>query len=471
MLLLRRIIFYCLVVLYFIVCPVLLLFALGYTINPLTREVEQTGLIHLSTIPAGASVYLEHSRFVQKTPTNINELHPGQYHVTLDLPGYRTWGKQVAVSPGKATAFDKILLIPKDLSPSIFMAGTFRQLRPLTGTDFILTAQDVNLGSFQLHNWKTNKHFPLADHSSAWYGFPVLSVFHEDDSKVFILYGGGLWERKYLFVDMKGDVPVISDITKLFSKDPLLIKWDPASSNDLFPVYANYIDRIDVGTSAFYPRYLEDVKGCGFHNNKIFLVSNENVFTKYDHEKTKPESFLENKRMDTSALGKNVFFNIMIYPDDLVFLQGEDGRLITNSAPYQLMDKGVLGIKYHERSKSLLVWTAGAVFSAKFVAGQSGIKEWKFRQVYQGGEDIKQCFWALDASYVIVNDNDKIYVFETEPVSGFHGEALVSVKKGSLIFYSNETGCVYFLDEAGQFRKIQLIPKENIVEQLLNKDE
>jgi hypothetical protein len=85
MLTFRRVVFYTLFVIYIVLCPLLLLYASGYTIDPLTREVERTGLVHLATVPSGAHIYLEQSRFLKKTPATLDKLRPGEYRVMLDI--------------------------------------------------------------------------------------------------------------------------------------------------------------------------------------------------------------------------------------------------------------------------------------------------------------------------------------------------------------------------------------------------
>ena len=472
MLLLRRIVFYTFLGIYLVLCPLLLLYASGYIIDPLTREVERTGLIYLSTVPSGARIYLEQSRFVHRTPATLDKLRPGEYRVMLALPGYRLWSETVSVTPGKATVFDKVLLIPKELHPQTLLPGSFKQITPLPGTDLLLVARGTDLDSFQLYNIKNDKKEPLIDPASSRRGFPVLSVFHEDDGRAMVIYGGGLWERKYLFVNFKGDEPVITDITRLFSKDPLLIKWDPLDTNQLFAVYANSIDRIDVAQSALYPKDIEDIKGCGFHNNRVFVMTADGRFLKYARDPAKSESFLDKGHFDPEILRKNVFYHIDVPDENFVFLLGEDGRLLSNNAPYMLANGGVTGMKFHERAKALMYWTASDIAVARLSEEEGAdVKTLKMTTVFRGGQDIRQCFWALDASHVVCNDNDKIWLIEFTPQGTAHSEFMTSIRKGSSIFYSNETGCVYFLDEQGQFQKIQLLPKENVVQQFLNKGE
>ena len=472
MLIFRRIVFYLFLVIFVVLCPLLLLYASGYIIDPLTREVERTGLIYLSTVPSDARIYLEQSRFVNRTPATLDKLRPGKYRVMLDLPGYRTWSESVSVAPGKATVFDKVLLIPRDFQAKVMVPGIFKQLIPLPGTDLLLLARGTDLDTFQIYNIKNDKAQPLVDPKSLPHAFPVLAVFHEDDGRSMVIYGGGLWERKYLFVNFKGDAPVVTDITRLFSKDPLLIKWDPQDPNQIFAVYANSMDRIDVAKSAVYPKDIDGIKGCGFRNGRVYVMTGDDLFLKYNHDREKPEPFLEAGNFDPVVLKKNVFYQIAVPDENFLFLLGEDGRLLSNNPPFTLAVGGVSGMKFYERGKALMYWTSSTITVARFSEEEGqDVKGLRLTPVFNGGEDIRQCFWVLDASHVVFNDNDNVSLMEFEPQGVGHREFIVAVKKGSSIFFSNETGCVYFLNEEGRSQKIRIVPQENVVQQFLNKGE
>ena len=212
------------------------------------------------------------------------------------------------------------------------------------------------------------------------------------------------------------------------------------------------------------------VKGCGFHNNRVYLMTADNHFLKYAHDKSKADPFLDESRFDPTVLKKNVFYHIAVPDENFVFLLGEDGRLLSNNPPYEIESSGVAGMKLSERTKSLMYWTSSQITVAQ-LAEEVDVKALTMTKVFRGGQDIRQCFWALDASHIVCNDSDKVFLVEFEPLGVERSEFITSVKKGSSVFYTNETGCLYFIDEQGRFQKIQLLPKENVVQQFLNKGE
>lgn len=455
MLIARRIIFSILVFAYLLICPLLLLYASGYSIDPFTREVKQMGLLRVESSPSGAIIYLEQSRFVRRTPATIDKLLPGKYKVTLRYPGYRSWVHTIDVKAGKAAVFDHIILLPDVLPQETVLPGTFEKLVPLIGTEHLLLAKDSTLKGLQLYNLKNGKTLPISTKDVS----PVLSVFHEEGSRIFVIHAGVLRKRKYLYVDIRNDKVELTDITKLFAQDPLLIQWDQSNPEVLFAVYADHIDRMDVLSKAVYPRYVENVKGSGFKHHKMFFMKEDNTFVRYSLDKTKADPFLEDVHFDPDVLEKNVFYD-MTFPDDgYVLLSGEDGRLLTNYLPYQIAEKGIIGMEFNSRFSALLFWSRNNVGTASFLKDEERvIKSLDIRSVHRG-DDIRQCSWGSDVQHVFCSDNDKIFFLEIEPEGREHSEFVATIKKGTSVSFGSETGNVYFIDESGSFRRTRIVSK------------
>ena len=84
--LLRRTLFYTGVVLYLVSCPLTVLYALGYLVEPgADQRLVKTGLVAISTVPSGASVHIGKSRYTRITPTLLRDLLPGSYPIRLNF--------------------------------------------------------------------------------------------------------------------------------------------------------------------------------------------------------------------------------------------------------------------------------------------------------------------------------------------------------------------------------------------------
>lgn len=86
--------------------------AKGYTFSPQMGKIVGTGIISVTSLPDGASVYLD-DHLTTATNTTISSLTPKTYQVKIIKEGFIPWQKQVVVKEGlvsevKATLFPAI---------------------------------------------------------------------------------------------------------------------------------------------------------------------------------------------------------------------------------------------------------------------------------------------------------------------------------------------------------------------------
>ena len=83
---LRKIIFYIFALIYLVVAPLTILYALGYIFSPTQQTLVATGLISLSSEPPQAQVWLNGELLKEKTPVILRNLKPGPYTLRMGLP-------------------------------------------------------------------------------------------------------------------------------------------------------------------------------------------------------------------------------------------------------------------------------------------------------------------------------------------------------------------------------------------------
>lgn len=81
----------------------------GYTFSPQQGKVVGTGLISVTSVPDGASVYVD-NHLTTATNTTISQLQPKTYSIKIVKEGFIPWEKQIEVKEGlvseiKATLF------------------------------------------------------------------------------------------------------------------------------------------------------------------------------------------------------------------------------------------------------------------------------------------------------------------------------------------------------------------------------
>ena len=166
MLRLRKTLFYLFTVIYCLVCPLIILYALGYIFEPgAGRGLTKTGLIHLATLPEGATIRLEHKRFTEKTPASIAGLLPGDYRVEIFLKGHRPWTRTISVGAEKAAHFEKILLLPNVWKTELLSPDEFADLI-FAGDDRFLFLSKGPYRDLLLYDLRKNKFSSMAAEDS-----------------------------------------------------------------------------------------------------------------------------------------------------------------------------------------------------------------------------------------------------------------------------------------------------------------
>ncbi len=105
---LRKLFFWFFAVLYLTVCPLTVLYALGYWVMPGTGQgIVKTGLLYVSSAPPEASVYLGNQRYTKKTPTILRDLLPGEYQVKLALKHYKPWKRILPIEAERRPSWNE----------------------------------------------------------------------------------------------------------------------------------------------------------------------------------------------------------------------------------------------------------------------------------------------------------------------------------------------------------------------------
>lgn len=108
----RAIAFYAALAVFFTLLPIVLSYALGYKIDYKKFKIYKTGIIYVSSQPAGASVYVNGKLHGDLTPMRVEEVRPGTYKVEVRREGFYPWEREMHVEPNMVTKADRIILFP-----------------------------------------------------------------------------------------------------------------------------------------------------------------------------------------------------------------------------------------------------------------------------------------------------------------------------------------------------------------------
>lgn len=124
----RRIIFICFVLFFFVSAAVLLIYANGYRYNIGKKGIEKTGQLLVESEPKGAQILLDGSPALRQwshesltTPTTVPYLFAGEYRLGVSRQGFHDWNGMVTVYPGRTTIKNDIFLLRN--APPILMSA------------------------------------------------------------------------------------------------------------------------------------------------------------------------------------------------------------------------------------------------------------------------------------------------------------------------------------------------------------
>ena len=140
-LVIRRVIFVVFLLIFFLISPLVILYAAGYKFSKSGLNFQKTGMFILDSKPKGAKIYLNgklQQTFLKKllsspdsfitTPAKIKNLLPAEYNLTLAAAGYWPWQKKLKIESGASTYAEDIYLFKKEL-PISLVSGEIKKIQ------------------------------------------------------------------------------------------------------------------------------------------------------------------------------------------------------------------------------------------------------------------------------------------------------------------------------------------------------
>lgn len=465
-----------------------ILYALGYLVKPGTeRGIVKTGLIYISTVPSGASVYIGDKRFTERTPTLLRDLLPGTYPIRMSLKNHRGWFQNVPVEAEKATVLEKILFVPSELKRKELSAEVFEKLIPLEKSNFFLLAAGSRPADFFVFDWKQEKIRPLLDKNQPFLDGKVLSLNFVPGSPRLLMMVHVRGGEKYLWMEVGEKETAVEDLSVCFQEEPVRVEWDPRERNRLFALYDTYVNRVDVSTRKVMPHFLDSVRGFGLFRGDLYALQGDLIFERLDVEGNSKEILLNDRGLGRSLFGEKGFFQINVLTKESILFRGPGGELLANRLPYRFLEEGTQGVQFHQGRERVLAWRDGAIGILDFL--KLGKTEDVFEKgpvlswVFKHGKRIEQAFWVYDGSHILFRDENRIFLLEFETHGKPHLYPLLEVKRKSDVFYAEalfpfdqitgtggslsvqgRSGKLYYLDaQSEKLCSVEILPKQEIL--------
>jgi hypothetical protein len=121
---LRRVTYLSFFVLFFILTPLFIMYAVGYRYNFDINTIEKNGAFYIKSYPRGAEIYIDNIKTRHKTPHQLTNIQPGNHDVLIQKDGYLDWHKQLSVYSGETTFAEDIVLFLTDIQKTSFGRGS-----------------------------------------------------------------------------------------------------------------------------------------------------------------------------------------------------------------------------------------------------------------------------------------------------------------------------------------------------------
>lgn len=287
----RRILSIIFIILFLVMTPAIMLYAAGYRLGNNGLSIQKTGMFIIDSRPKGAKIYIDGElqktwpNSIITTPAKIKNLLPKEYELKLELDGYWSWQKKLAVKPGASTFAENIYLFKNDLPVQILPADIESiRLWPSKNQSIILSKNLITFLNLNDESQKIIQRDKLVAKNI---------FFSKDQNKIVI--------DNYLYNLINLNSPI--DLKKI-NINSFNYKWD---DNILY-----YQDKLSIYKLA------ENNKPIKIVNNKIFndyLVKNNYLYliikTKqgFDLEIINVDSGKNLKNINLPAAGNYSFIN------------------------------------------------------------------------------------------------------------------------------------------------------------------
>ena len=466
--LLRKIIFYILLIFYLMACPLVLLYASGYILRPGSEHgLVRTGLVSVSSVPPGASVYLGRKKFTKKTPALLMDLLPGDYTISVYLKKYRPWFRRVPVQEEQATVLEKIMLVPKELEPKVLTSESFERLIPLADTAYLILLKSRQLRDVFIYEAEKRTLHPLLldeEDAAAFGANRFLTLHHEPGSVFAVMLIDGKTGRHFLRINLRKRKKNVKALAPLKAVGTASVHWDLDTEDHLYYEQNGDLARLDVSSGKIRPLLAQGVRGFSVLDGRIYAVTSEDVF-RLDSNGQNRQTLLGDPLLTRTLFGGHDPFDVQVLPEGHLLFWNSKGELLTNRFPHKLVERGVLGLAVCQEEERVAVWQKNQIAVLDFYAKEKTKKEGfekgvTPRWVYTRGHDIRQVFWVYDDSHLLFRDGRQAVLMDLFPYGEPAVEPLAEVDPADGMAYAESTGEMYYLDPStDRLMALELLPK------------
>lgn len=462
----RRVFFWVLVALFFVVTPLLISYALGYrysfqrgvfvyagsltvSSNPKTINIR----IDAQPAPKGKQGYLNNSY-------HIDGVHPGEYLLEASSPGFSSWSKRVQVHSGVSTEFWNVLLA-RDSYEAKELSGDGVQRFFLSPRRNVVAYTLEKDGEFSIAvlNTETNEVRQIfASREWRYEGNGKENIEWSPQSDALIIpvvsFGTNVesGKKQYVIVYLETGATVkLADIVSI--PDIHAVRWSPSQRNFIYFISESKLFRVDISNPAQALIISDDVSGYDVGSGSLTVIQKTNALLfRYalNGESVRQISAapLFDAILDDTS-------RVVAYDEQRIAVLRSDGTLsMYNEGAHETysgkIGNAVMDVQFSDDGKKLLYWSEKEIFVYY-------LRDWEAQPRHLEGEilDVARFFdpvrnvhWTKDYEHVLyVHDGfiKGIELDKRDKQNIFTVYALRDVAS-SIVFSDIGNEKVYFID-------------------------
>lgn len=445
------------VISFFIITPLIILYALGYNINfswpiKFSHTLQRTGMFIIDTKPQGAKIILNGQDYMgffnkfladkQKTtlsPAKIKNLKPGEYIVRLELNGYWPWEKHLIINSGGSTFAEDIVLFKKNLPLLTTEKKDLKILSYSNNKKNVALATQNNLEIFSLDEEKTIYSATTTRDVSI-----EKAVWSNDDKK--IILGNTIF--------ILSSTPTILNLEKIIGVGIKNIKWSE-DGNTIYYLFKNNLFSYDLVDKKNTSLYLTNETGG--QNKKIkveiidYLETNDYLYILYSTGKTislKILNFNNNVVIKEIGLPNSSGYQISSSQKNILDIFDNDKKILYLFGT-TLTDNPLIATinninKYNWINKQKLL------YANDFEILILNIESKKTELLTRISSPITDIAWHNSNNYIIYSTNKAIYSLELDERDRHNINELIKLDNTTNLFLNNNASAIYFNGQINQ---------------------
>lgn len=459
---LRKVFFYFFLLVYLALAPTAILYALGYIVAPgKEKGLVRSGLLAIETTPADAQVFLGNSRYTRRTPTVIRDLVPGHYALRLAQLDAESLQIQLEISADRATVLDRIILLPANRMAHPVDNRQWNSLHAEPGEKRIVLEGGSTLAHWAVLNANDGTIRALLPDDSVWTNAVVLQSWFQPDSPRALIRATDAGQERYLWTALDDKTEDPTDVTPLFPELPDRVLWSPRDHNRIYAVVGPHINQLDIKEKAISPDYAPPATGIAVSRNRLFILNSSNQIVRI----ARAGEMESSDYRIPAALAEQLpsqRYALHLLPDDLALLQGEDGSLRINRAPWLLMERGALSLHPDEATDQILI-VAGDKLGLLPLTADDKSKTLHVQWIHEHDGAIEQVEWIHDDTHILFSSLGQLWLLALERGGEGPARLLGPMAKQAPFVFSEQSGALYALDSRHRLARMNILPPRSFL--------